>query len=85
MLPQQAIDWVLRPSIHGLSRLLWRMRWRNTENVPLRGGVVIACNHQTYLDPFWISVPIRRPVRYLAWDAVFDWAVVGPLAGFVGA
>ena len=41
------------------------------------GGVIIAANHQTYIDPFWLSVPIKRPTRYLAWSAAFRWPIVG--------
>jgi 1-acyl-sn-glycerol-3-phosphate acyltransferase len=47
------------------------------ENVPKNGGLIIASNHQTYLDPFWLSLPIKRPIRYLAWSAAFKWPVVG--------
>ena len=37
--------------------------------------LIIAANHQTYIDPFWLSVPIKRPTRYLAWSAAFRWPV----------
>ena len=47
------------------------------------GGLIVASNHQTYIDPFWVSYPIRRPVRYLAWDAAFNWPVVGSFSLFI--
>lgn len=84
MLPQWALD-ICRPTVGVLSRLLWRIRWRNTEYIPLSGGVIIASNHQTYCDPFWISVPVSRPTRYLAWDAAFNWPVVGTFLRWFGA
>lgn len=61
------------------------MRWRNKNYIPATGGVIIAANHQTYLDPFWISLPVKRPVRYLAWDAAFNWPVVGYFLRLFGA
>ena len=76
MLPQWALD-LLRPLVGLLARILWRARWYNLEYIPKDGGVIIASNHQTYIDPFWISVPVHRPVRYLAWDAAFSWPIVG--------
>src|SRR5215471_10416056 len=76
MLPQWALD-VVRPIVGLLSRLCWRARWRNAEQVPDTGGLIIAANHQTYIDPFWVCVRVRRPVRFLAWDAAFSWPIVG--------
>lgn len=67
------------------SRVLWRMEYRGLENVPASGGLIIAANHQTYLDPFWIGFPISRPIRFLAWNKIFDWPVAGRLAGLLGA
>jgi 1-acyl-sn-glycerol-3-phosphate acyltransferase len=54
------------------------------ENVP-RGGLIIAENHQTYIDPFWLSLPIKRPTRYLAWSAAFKWPIVGKCLTWFGA
>ena len=35
------------------------------------GGLIIAANHQSYGDPFWLSVPVKRPTRFLAWNEAF--------------
>jgi 1-acyl-sn-glycerol-3-phosphate acyltransferase len=55
------------------------------ENVPATGGVIIAANHQTYLDPFWLGGPVPLYSRFLAWDKVFDWPVAGKLMRLLGA
>jgi 1-acyl-sn-glycerol-3-phosphate acyltransferase len=47
--------------------------------------LIIASNHQTYIDPFWISCPVKRPVRYLAWDAAFNWPIAGWCIRMLGA
>ena len=83
-LPQWSLD-ACRPVIRVLSRLLWSARWRNLHYIPPNGGLIIAANHQTYIDPFWLSIPIKRPLRYLAWDEAFDWPLVGKLLGLFGA
>jgi len=84
MLPEWAIE-ICRPIVGFLSRVCWRVRWRETEHIPLSGGVIIAANHQTYIDPFWVGVPVRRPMRFLAWDAAFTWPIVGYFLKLFGA
>ncbi len=84
MLPQWMID-MIRPVGRTLSRLLWRIKYSGLENVPQNGGFIIAANHQTYLDPFWIGFPISRPMRFLAWNKIFEWPFVGKFTGMFGA
>lgn len=84
MLPQWALD-MIRPMVGFASRMLWKIEFRGVENVPTEGGVIIAANHQTYIDPFWISVPIKRPTRYLAWSDAFSWPIVGRFLIWFGA
>jgi 1-acyl-sn-glycerol-3-phosphate acyltransferase len=83
-MPQWIIE-AIRPLGLGLSKVLWRTRYTGLERVPLKGGLVIAANHQTYIDPFWVGLPIKRPMRFLAWDEAFDWPVVGKLMQLFGA
>jgi len=84
MFPQWLLD-VFRPFVWLVCKLLWRVRWVGAEHIPANGSLIIASNHQTYIDPFWISCPIKRPVRFLAWDAAFNWPVVGPFMRMLGA
>jgi 1-acyl-sn-glycerol-3-phosphate acyltransferase len=83
-MPQWAVD-TLRPVVRGLSRVLWRIAFRGVEHIPAEGGLIIAANHQTYLDPFWVSAIVKRPTRYLAWNEAFKWPVVGKALELLGA
>ena len=86
--PPPAPQWLadlLRPAVRAVSRVVWRVRFRGVEHIPAAGGVIIASNHQTYVDPFWITVPFRRPIRYLAWSEAFKWPFVGRVMGLLGA
>jgi len=84
MLPQWALE-IIRSVIGFGSRVLWKIEFNGVENVPRNGGLIIASNHQTYIDPFWLSLPIKRPTRYLAWSAAFKWPIVGKCLGWFGA
>jgi len=84
MFPQWTLN-VIRPIVGFFSRLFWKIELRGVENVPNEGGLIIAANHQTYIDPFWISLAIKRPTRYLAWSAAFKWPFVGKFLTLFGA
>lgn len=69
------------------SKLVWFIEFKGLENIPqdLSGGLVIAPNHATYLDPFWIIIPVSRRFRFLAWDKAFTWFGIGSLIKYMGA
>jgi 1-acyl-sn-glycerol-3-phosphate acyltransferase len=62
---------LFRPSFHAVCRAYFRLEFRGTENIPLDGAVVIAPNHQTFADPPLVTIPVRRPVFYMAWSKLF--------------
>lgn len=53
--------------------LIWhRLKIRGAENVPDRGGVILASNHASYLDPPVVGVGYRgRPVHFMARDTLW--------------
>lgn len=85
--PSPVLIFIVRFIILCVSKIFWRIKFTNTENIPqnLSGGLLVISNHQTYLDPFWISLPIKRDLRYMAWDAAFEWFFVGFLIRQLGA
>ena len=70
-----------------ISKALWFVRFRGIENIPNdESGFVLVSNHPTYLDPVWISIPIKKKgLRYMAWDQAFEWPLVGKLIRYLGA
>ena len=83
-LPQWSLE-LLRPLVGSFSSIFWRLEHKGVENIPTDTGLIVAANHQSYGDPFWLSVPIKRPVRYLAWSQAFSWPVVGKAIRLLGA
>lgn len=83
-LPQWSIN-LLRPCIQLGSRLMWRLEHKGVENIPQDCGLIIAANHQSYGDPFWLALPVKRPVRFLAWSEAFSWPIIGRGIRLLGA
>jgi 1-acyl-sn-glycerol-3-phosphate acyltransferase len=56
-------------------------RWRvfNAERVPLKGGVILASNHASFLDPPLVGSPLHRDINYLARESLFRYPGVGAL------
>jgi 1-acyl-sn-glycerol-3-phosphate acyltransferase len=51
-------------------------RARGIENLP-SGPALLIANHQSFLDPLLIGLPLQRPVSFLARDTLFKVPVIG--------
>ncbi len=58
--------------MRSLARLYFRLRLEGIAHIPGEGPVVIVPNHQTYADPVLVTIPVRRPVYYMAWSRLFE-------------
>jgi cytidylate kinase len=49
------------------------MRWRAKGQgyIPAQGGVLLVCNHVSFLDVFFVGIPLRRPLNYVARSTLF--------------
>ena len=56
-------------------------RWRvyGADNVPLNGGVILASNHASFLDPPLVGCGLQRDINYLARESLFRFPGVGAL------
>ena len=57
-----------------LGLLIWnRIKIIGADNIPNNGGVLIASNHTSYLDPPIVGVGYRkRPVHFIARDTLWS-------------
>jgi 1-acyl-sn-glycerol-3-phosphate acyltransferase len=53
-----------------------RYRTRGIERLP-EGGALFLVNHQSFLDPLLVGLPLQRPVSFLARDTLFPVPFVG--------
>lgn len=59
--------------------------WRATghRSMPRSGGVLLVSNHLSYLDVFFLGIPLQRPLNYVARSTLFV-SVLGSLIRSVG-
>ena len=75
------------PPVISLVKGFWkylgfRFDFQGEENIPRKGGAILAINHVSYLD-FAIAgtaaLPVKRYVRFMAKKELFDNKIAGPL------
>jgi len=56
-------------------------RWsvRGAENVPTTGGVILAANHASFIDPPLVGAGLKRDINYLARESLFRFPIVGSI------
>lgn len=75
------------PPVIGLFKLVWRgldiqFHFEGQDNLPKKGGAVIASNHVSYLDFAFIgtgALHLKRYIRFMAKKGAFDNKIAGPL------
>ena len=75
---------LVQPFLTALFKLLFTYECEGEELLP-EGGGVVAANHPSYLDPILLSLDVKRPIRFMAWDAMFRVPFVGALMRAFGA
>lgn len=67
-----------------ICRLYFRISWEGVDNVPGTGPVIVAPNHVSFIDPVWVSIPVRRRMRYMVWERFIFMPILGPLVRYYG-
>lgn len=78
---------VLRLIGFTISKAVWFIRYEGRTNIPPNDSppFIVVANHQTYIDPVWACLPMRRRIRYMAFAPAFEWKFVGSLIRYIGA
>lgn len=66
-------------------RYAFRLHIRGAENVPKKGAVILASNHQSFLDPVLCGVGLQRQLTYMARDTLFKNCFFRQLIGSLNA
>ncbi|WP_300680052.1 lysophospholipid acyltransferase family protein [Nocardioides sp.] len=75
------------PLVKPFLKATTKQRWEGAENIPTSGGVILAMNHVSHIDPLTaahITWDHGRLSRYLAKASLFKIKVVGPVLRAAG-
>lgn len=62
-----------------LARSFFDFQVVHRERLLEEGGVILAMNHESYLDPPLAGIACRRELHFLARKTLLEWPVLGPL------
>ena len=69
---QPVVYWITRAVLQPFLQLFFRLSRIGREHVPGEGGVILAANHRSFLDPFVIGCCLRRPIYFVAKRELFE-------------
>lgn len=55
-----------------LSRMMYRIKVVGEEHIPKDGGVILACNHVSFIDFLLVMGAVRRPARFIMYYKFFE-------------
>lgn len=61
----------IRFCVLSFAKIVYRIRVVHADRVPEKGGVLLVCNHVSYIDVLILSAACERPVRFAAFDEFF--------------
>lgn len=62
---------LVRYSVIAVYKLYYNFHIEGKENLTGREGVIIASNHRSYADPVLLTMPMKKPVTYMAKEELF--------------
>lgn len=76
---------ILRFLVKALTKIIFRLEVEGRNNIPVKGGFILASNHASYLDPIVLGVACPRKLSYMARHDLFSVPFLGALMLRAGA
>jgi len=74
-----AVYWLGYNASKIIAKVCFSFRALHAERIPEKGGMILAMNHQSYLDPPLAGICCRREIYFLARKTLLEWPILGPL------
>ena len=79
------VYWLVRAFLQPFLQIYFRLGRNGRQHIPAEGGVLLASNHRSFLDPFVIGCCLRRPIFFVAKQELFKYRPVGWILNCLGA
>ena len=79
------VYWPTRVILQPLMMLLFWLQRVGREHIPATGGVILAPNHRSFLDPWVVGICLRRPAYFVAKQELFEKRWLGWFLNSLGA
>jgi glycerol-3-phosphate dehydrogenase (NAD(P)+) len=79
------VYWPTRLAVQPVLMLLFWLKRIGREHIPASGGVILAPNHRSFLDPWVVGICLRRPVYFVAKQELFQKRWMGWFLNSLGA
>lgn len=79
------VYWPTRLVLQPVMLAYFRLKRFGREHIPREGGVIIAPNHRSFLDPWVIGICLRRPIYFVAKEELFRKRWMGWFLNSLGA
>jgi acyl-[acyl-carrier-protein]-phospholipid O-acyltransferase/long-chain-fatty-acid--[acyl-carrier-protein] ligase len=77
-------DALLRFLLWLATHTLYRLDVQGRENVPARGGALLAPNHVSMADAVFLIASLDRPIRFLMFQDIYEHPLIKPFAKVLG-
>lgn len=67
-----------------IGKVMLRIGHYGVENIPEEGGLVLASNHQCFLDPMLVGMGSKRQLRFMARASAFQIPLIGRWMAAIG-
>ena len=65
----------MRAILTPIAKLVFRFKVTGAEYVPDEGGAIIAPNHKSFYDSFFVGLATKRQLHFMAKDELFEGAI----------
>ena len=79
------VYWPTRAVLQPLLMLFFWLKRVGREHIPAKGGVILAPNHRSFLDPWVVGICLRRPIYFVAKSELFERRWMGWFLNSLGA
>jgi glycerol-3-phosphate dehydrogenase (NAD(P)+) len=79
------VYWFARAFLQPFLHVFFRLSRNGRHHIPAEGGVLLASNHRSFLDPFLIGCCLRRPIFFVAKQELFENRLIGWFLNCMGA